>query len=119
MPKSPLVKSADLSAVSVPAFWPMTMFEEGVDLYAKNLKFVGEEIRIYDNCSLLEVTIHEGRNRQIRRMFELLGYEVQELDRVEFAGLRIQNLKRGEWRFLTENEINFLKKLKQNTIDSV
>jgi polyhydroxyalkanoate depolymerase len=52
MSKSPLVKSADLSALSVPAFWPMamamTMFEEGVDLYAKNLKFIGEEIKIHD-----------------------------------------------------------------------
>jgi len=52
MPKSPLVKSADLPALSVPAFWPMamamTMFEDGVDLYAKNLKFVGEEIKIHD-----------------------------------------------------------------------
>lgn len=53
--------------------------------------------------------IHSGRNRIVRRIFEHLGYKVKKLDRVYFAGLTKKNLKRGEWRFLEEKEINMLK----------
>ncbi len=53
--------------------------------------------------------IHSGRNRIVRRMFEALGYRVNKLDRVYFAGLTKKNLPRGKWRFLTEKEISSLK----------
>lgn len=55
------------------------------------------------------VSIHSGKNRIIRRLFESLGYEVKKLDRVYFAGLTKKNLLRGKYRFLTEQEIAFLK----------
>ncbi len=55
------------------------------------------------------VEIHSGRNRIIRRMFEHLGYKVKKLDRVYFAGLTKKNLRRGQWRFLTEQEVAMLK----------
>jgi len=67
------------------------------------------QVRVYDNCSLLSISIHEGRNRQIRRMFEALEYEVQELDRIRFANIDLTGLKRGEWRHLSNNEISKLK----------
>ncbi len=70
-----------------------------------------EEIRIIDNASYMEVELHEGRNRQIRRMFDTLGYHVSKLHRIEFAGLRTDNLKPGEWRILSHSEIRNLKKL--------
>ncbi len=70
-----------------------------------------EEIRIIDNASYMEVELHEGRNRQIRRMFDALGYHVSKLHRIEFAGLRTDNLKPGEWRILSQSEIRNLKKL--------
>ncbi len=57
------------------------------------------------------VEIHIGWNRVIRRMFKRLGYEVEALDRVMFAGLTKKNLKRGFWRNLTEQEVNNLKML--------
>ena len=53
--------------------------------------------------------IHSGRNRIVRRMFEHLGYTVKKLDRVYFAGLTKKNLKRGQWRFLTDSEVVLLK----------
>ncbi|HBY01389.1 MAG TPA: pseudouridine synthase, partial [Rikenellaceae bacterium] len=53
--------------------------------------------------------IHSGRNRVVRRIFEHLGYRVKRLDRVFFAGLTKKNLRRGQWRFLTEQEIAMLK----------
>ena len=55
------------------------------------------------------IEIHSGRNRIVRRMFEHMGYHVGKLDRVYFAGLTKQKLKRGEWRFLTEKEVAMLK----------
>lgn len=86
--------------------------QTGVDLDGfKTAPCKIDEIRIINNCSYLEIEMHEGKNRQIRRMFQALGYEVEELERVEFAGLRVNDLKPGEWRELTATEIKSLKKL--------
>ena len=57
------------------------------------------------------IELHSGRNRIVRRIFEHLGYEVVRLDRVMFAGLDKYKLPRGEWRFLTDNEVAMLKKI--------
>ena len=55
------------------------------------------------------IEIHSGRNRIVRRIFESLGYKVLKLDRVFFAGLTKKNVRRGVWRFLTEQEVNMLR----------
>jgi 23S rRNA pseudouridine2605 synthase len=55
------------------------------------------------------VEIHSGRNRIVRRIFEHLGYDVKNLDRVIYAGLTKKNIERGKWRFLTEREVRDLK----------
>jgi len=68
------------------------------------------EIRKIDNGSYLEIELKEGRNRQIRRMMENFDYTVEELERISFAGITSQGLKRGEWRYLQEEEILKLKK---------
>lgn len=57
----------------------------------------------------LGIEIHSGKNRIVRRIFESLGYTVKALDRVYFAGLTKKGLKKGEWRYLTEAEVNILK----------
>jgi 23S rRNA pseudouridine2605 synthase len=59
------------------------------------------------------VEIHSGRNRIVRRIFEHLGYDVKNLDRVIFAGLTKKNVQRGKWRFLTEKEVRDLKYFKK------
>lgn len=72
-----------------------------------------------DNISFVEgkgkniigIEIHIGRNRIVRRIFESLGYEVTKLDRTSIAGLTKKNLSRGQWRYLTDKEVNFLKML--------
>ena len=56
------------------------------------------------------IEIHSGQNRIVRRIFEKLGYHVTKLDRVYFAGLTKKNLPRGRWRYLTQQEVNLLKK---------
>lgn len=59
--------------------------------------------------SQVGIEIHSGRNRIVRRIFEALGYRVIKLDRVYFAGLTKKGLRRGDWRFLTEAEVNVLR----------
>ena len=62
-----------------------------------------------DNRKEVGIEIHSGRNRIVRRIFEEMGYGVHKLDRVYFAGLTKKNLKRGQWRFLTDQEVAMLK----------
>lgn len=76
--------------------------EDGI-ITPDEVAFVGESKRD------LGITIHSGKNRIVRRIFEFLGYEVVKLDRVVFAGLTKKDLPRGKWRFLTQAEINILK----------
>ncbi len=61
--------------------------------------------------TFLRVEIHEGRKREIRKMFEALGYEVSSLLRVQFAGLTLEGLKPGQWRYLKTREVEDLRKL--------
>jgi 23S rRNA pseudouridine2605 synthase len=57
------------------------------------------------------MVLREGRNRQVRRMFEALDYTVRRLDRVDYCGLSLKGLKRGAWRYLDESEVGYLKNL--------
>ena len=59
--------------------------------------------------SVIGIEIHSGRNRIVRRIFEHLGYDVRNLDRVMFAGLTKKNVDRGKWRYLSEKEVRALK----------
>ncbi|MFC2085855.1 pseudouridine synthase [Bacteroidota bacterium] len=64
-----------------------------------------------DDRTHVAVQIHEGRNRQIHRMFEALGHEVVKLDRIRYAGLTLDDVRRGHWRRLTPIEVRRLRKL--------
>ncbi len=64
---------------------------------------------IDDRKDEVGIEIHSGKNRIVRRIFESLGYKVTKLDRVFFAGLTKKGLRRGDWRYLTEPEVNFLR----------
>jgi len=66
--------------------------------------------------SVIGIEIHSGRNRIVRRMFEHLGYDVKNLDRVLFANLTKKNVERGKWRFLNEKEIRLLKYMNQSFV---
>ena len=86
----------------------MERIAEGVTLedgevYADEIAYAS------DNKKEVGVEIHSGRNRIVRRIFEHLGYSVQKLDRVYYAGITKKNLKRGAWRFLTREEVERLK----------
>ena len=78
------------------------MLEDGKAI-VDHLAIVSEDKKV------LGIEIHIGKNRIVRRIFEALGYRVEKLDRVVFAGLTKKDLPRGNWRFLTEKEILWLK----------
>ena len=86
----------------------MTKIAEGItledgEIHADEISYVSE------NRKEVGIEIHSGRNRIVRRIFESLGYSVQKLDRVYFAGLTKKKLKRGGWRFLSPMEVSRLK----------
>ena len=82
---------------------------EGLDLNDGNIKADELEYIDADDHRRLGIEIHSGKNRIVRRIFESLGYDVKALDRVYFAGLTKKGLKKGEWRYLSEGEVNVLK----------
>lgn len=77
--------------------------EDG-EIHADSIEYADERDK-----TQVGIEIHSGKNRIVRRIFEALGYHVVKLDRVQFAGLTKKNLRRGDWRFLTEREVNMLR----------
>ena len=77
--------------------------EDG-EIHADAIEYANETDR-----KQVGIEIHSGRNRIVRRIFEHLGYKVIRLDRVYFAGLTKKNVRRGDWRFLTEKEVGMLR----------
>ena len=61
-----------------------------------------------NNTSLVLITIHEGHNHQVKKMFESIGYDVIKLTRISFAGIKVDNLKSGEYRLLSVKEVQRL-----------
>ncbi|MGF7399552.1 pseudouridine synthase [Thermoanaerobacterium thermosaccharolyticum] len=70
-----------------------------------------EILKKINNDALVKIVIHEGRNRQIRRMCELIGHPVMTLKRIKIGDLELGNLKVGQWRYLSGEEVQYLKNL--------
>ena len=90
--------------------------QEELDMIAKGLEledgFIQSDAISYadpKDKKQVGIEIHSGKNRIVRRIFEHLGYTVEKLDRVFFAGITKKNVPRGKWRFLTEEEVRMLK----------
>lgn len=93
-------------------------FENGIDIGGyitanAKIKLIDKEKDKKTNAvnSLVEIIIHEGKNRQIRKMCSALGHEVITLKRVAVGDIKLGYLKRGEWRNLTEDELNYINSL--------
>jgi len=101
VPKKYLVKVKD-----VPDEKDLKKLEKGVYLPdGKTLPAKARFIRKTEENSWIEITVTEGRNRLIKRMCMAIGHPVSKLKRIEFAGMGLGNLKIGEWRYLTEKEV--------------
>ncbi|NLJ77811.1 MAG: rRNA pseudouridine synthase [Tissierellia bacterium] len=68
-------------------------------------------LKRYKDSSLLEIAIHEGRNRQVRKMCKYIGHPVIELKRISISGLALDDLPIGKWRYLTKDEVGYLSRL--------
>jgi 23S rRNA pseudouridine2605 synthase len=87
----------------------MNQIAEGITLEDGEIKADAIEYAHETDKSQVGIEIHSGKNRIVRRIFESLGYRVVRLDRVQFAGLTKKNVRRGDWRFLTEKEVEMLR----------
>ena len=88
----------------------MRLIADGISLEDGDIKADAIEYASETDKKQVGIEIHSGRNRIVRRIFESLGYHVIKLDRVYFAGLTKKNVRRGDWRFLTEAEVNMLRR---------
>ncbi len=89
----------------------MNLLCEGVELEDGIARFDDiQYVEGFNSKKVVGVELHSGKNRIVRRMFNHLDYKVEKLDRVFFAGLTKKNLTRGHYRFLTEQEVAFLKR---------
>ena len=87
----------------------MQQIAEGIELEDGEIHADAIEYPDEHDKSQVGIEIHSGKNRIVRRIFEHLGYRVIKLDRVQFAGLTKKALRRGDWRFLTEKEVEMLR----------
>ena len=87
----------------------MQQIAEGITLEDGEIKADAVEYASETDKKQVGIEIHSGKNRIVRRIFESLGYKVNKLDRVQFAGLTKKNVRRGDWRFLTEEEVDRLR----------
>ncbi len=87
----------------------LEQIREGITLDDGEIKADAVEYADERDKAQVGIEIHSGKNRIVRRIFESLGYRVTKLDRVQFAGLTKKNLRRGDWRFLTEKEVDMLR----------
>lgn len=82
---------------------------EGITLEDGEIKADAAEYAHQTDKKQVGIEIHSGKNRIVRRIFESLGYHVTKLDRVYFAGMTKKNVRRGDWRYLTEKEVQMLR----------
>jgi len=111
-PKNQLKKTYIALVKGIPKGQDIIKFEKGLDIGGyitapAKLKI----LKKYKDFSKVKIVIHEGKNRQIRKMMEKLGYPVIKLERIKIGELNLKGLKKGEWRYLTDDEIAYLKNL--------
>ena len=87
----------------------LQQIRDGITLEDGEIKADAVDYADENDKAQVGIEIHSGKNRIVRRIFESLGYRVTKLDRVQFAGLTKKNLRRGDWRFLTEKEVDMLR----------
>ena len=87
----------------------MQKIAEGITLDDGEIKADDIQYASETDKKQVGIEIHSGKNRIVRRIFESLGYHVVKLDRVYFAGLTKKHLRRGDWRYLTQDEVNYLR----------
>lgn len=111
-PKHQIDKTYIAKVMGVPDEKDIRRLRKGI--FLEDGKTAPAKVRILKkgkNFAVLEIIIHEGRKRQVRRMCEAIGYPVLSLRRTHIGNLVLRGLAPGEWRYMTEEEVNYLKNL--------
>ena len=111
-PKHEIDKTYTVTVKGIVTDEEVQMLRDGVqieDYITKPAKVKILKTDIEKNISRLEITIHEGKNRQVRKMCEAVGRKVQALHRSKIGNIGVKDLKLGTWRYLTSKEIQYLK----------
>ena len=111
-PKHEINKTYTVTLKGIVTKEDVEKLEKGVDIGGYTTKPAKVKILKTDiekNISRLEITIHEGKNRQVRKMCEAIGKKVQALHRTKIGNISVKTLKIGQWRYLTKKEIQELK----------
>lgn len=105
-PKHEIWKTYRVRVKGIPDHKTMQLLKDGVDLKdGKTLPAKVKRVDLGDENALIEISIREGRNRQVRRMFEALRFTVVRLKRMGIGSVKLGRLKPGEWRFLRPDEV--------------
>ncbi|WP_379129081.1 pseudouridine synthase [Paenibacillus sp. sgz500958] len=113
-PKHHVPKTYHATVKGIPHGTALDKLKEGVKLEDGMTAPAEVEYKDIDEVNkeaVISITIHEGRNRQVRRMFDAISHPVTRLKRVSFGDISLQNLKRGSYRHLTKDEINHLQQI--------
>ncbi|RKD34537.1 pseudouridine synthase [Thermohalobacter berrensis] len=111
-PKHEVVKTYIAQIKGIPNEVELKKFREGIEIDGRiTAKAKIKVLKKYNSTSIVEIQIHEGRNRQIRKMCEKINHPVVKLKRIKIGNLILGNLKEGNWRYLNKSEIKYLKNL--------
>ncbi|HZK33540.1 MAG TPA: pseudouridine synthase [Tissierellaceae bacterium] len=111
-PSNEVVKRYIAIVEGVPNRMELERFRNGIMLEGRRTAKASIKIaKNYEDESILDISIHEGRNRQIKKMCELINHPVKKLKRVALGELELGGLNVGNWRYLNKEEINYLSKL--------
>lgn len=111
-PSKEILKRYIAIVEGVPNKWELEKFRRGLIIDGRPTAEAYIKIaKRYDTESILDISIHEGRNRQVKKMCEAINHPVKKLKRIAIGELEIGGLDIGNWRYLEEDEIKYLKKL--------
>ena len=112
-PKHKVVKTYIALIKGIPDEADLERFRKGLKIEEDFITSPAEIeiLKTYKNSSLVRIKIHEGRNRQIRKMCAAIGHPVMKLTRESIGKITLGGLKKGDWRYLTDEEIEYLKNL--------
>ena len=111
-PSNEVVKRYIAIVEGVPNRWELEQFRRGLVIDGKKTSEASVEIsKRYEDESILDISMHEGRNRQVKKMCEAINHPVKKLKRIGIGGLELGGLDLGNWRYLDEEEVRHLKSL--------
>lgn len=111
-PSSEVVKGYIAIVEGVPNRAELQRFRAGINIDGRRTSPASVKIaKRYEDESILDIKIHEGRNRQIKKMCEAINHPVKKLKRVSIGDIELGGLQIGNWRYLNQEEVDYLKRL--------